>query len=230
VKLLAVIPAHREERFVGDVVRRTRAHVGDVLVVDDGSPDATGERAREAGARVVRVEPNRGKGNALRLGFAAAVREGYDGVVQLDADGQHAPEELPALVAAAAEADVVVGTRPRKGTPMPWLRRQVNASCSALVSMVTGARLRDVHSGYRLIRRRVLEAVRCRSSGFDFEIEFLLRAARAGFRVRHVPVRTIYGAQESHIDPWKDTLKFLRIVGYHSVGAEAWAREWRALR
>lgn len=230
MRILAVIPAFREERFIADVVRRTRAFIPDVLVIDDGSPDATAARAREAGAQVEEVRPNAGKGNALRRGFAAAVRGGYDGAVQLDGDGQHAPEDLPPMIEAAGSADVVVGARRRSGTPMPWLRRQVNASCSAAVSLLSGARLRDVHSGYRLIRRRVLETVRCTTGTFDFEIEYLVRAARAGFRIRDVPVRTIYGEEVSHIDPWKDTLKFFRVIGYHAVGVEAWRREWRAAR
>ena len=223
------MPAYREERFIGDVVRRTRAVVPDVLVIDDGSPDATADRASEAGARVERVLPNRGKGHALQRGFAVALREGFDAVVQLDADGQHAPEDLPALIRAADGADVVLGTRRRAGTGMPWLRRQVNASCSALVSLLTGSRIRDVHSGYRLIRRRVLQEVRCRTATFDFEIEFLLRAARQGFRIRHAPVRTLYGEEESHIDRGKDTLKFFRLIGYHALGVERWRREWLAL-
>lgn len=230
MRILAVIPAFGEERFIAGVVRRTRAVVPDVLVIDDGSPDATAARAREAGARVEEVRPNRGKGHALRLGFEAAVRGGYDAAVQLDADGQHAPEDLPPMIAAARSADLVVGARRRVGTSMPWLRRQVNASCSAMVSLLAGARLRDVHSGFRLIRRRVLETIQCTTGTFDFEIEFLVRAARAGFRLRDVPVRTIYGEEISHIDPWKDTLKFCRVIGYHAVGVEAWRREWRAAR
>jgi glycosyltransferase involved in cell wall biosynthesis len=228
VRVLAVIPAFNEERFIGAVVRRVRVFVADVLVVDDGSGDATAERAREAGARVLPVRPNRGKGHALASGFRVAVDEGYDAAVQMDADGQHAPEDLPALTAAGAEADLVVGARRRAGTPMPWLRRQVNASCSALLSMLTGARLSDVHSGYRLIRRDVLAAVRCRGTAFDFEVEYLIRAARAGFRIRHAPIRTLYGEQASHIDPWKDTLKFFRAVGYHALGFEQWTQEFRA--
>lgn len=228
MRLLAVIPAYREERFIAGVVRRTLAVVPDVLVVDDGSPDATADRAEEAGARVERVRPNAGKGNALRRGFAIARREGFDAVVQLDADGQHAPEDLPALVEAARDADLVLGTRARGGTGMPWLRRQVNASCSALVSMMTGTRVRDVHSGYRLIRRAVLERVECRTATFDFEVDYLIRAAAAGFRIRHVTVRTIYGDEESKIDKWKDTLRFLRLIGYHALGVEHWLDEMRA--
>ena len=229
MKILAIIPAYQEERFIADVVRRTRAVLPDVLVIDDGSTDATAERAREAGARVALVRPNRGKGHALGRGFAAALEEGFDAVAQLDADGQHAPEDLPAMIETLhrSGAGIVLGVRARGGTAMPWLRRQVNASCSALVSMLTGTRVPDVHSGFRLIRRAVLQRIDCRTATFDFEVDFLVRAARAAVRIVPAPVRTVYGTERSHIDRWTDTLKFFRIIGYHAFGVEVWRREIR---
>ena len=187
----------------------------DVLVVNDGSDDATSIVGKAAGARVVSHRQNRGKGAALQTGFDALLQNPrVQMVATLDADLQHRPEDLPAFIAEMQRsgADIVVGRRERWGTRMPLHRRMSNAITSALVRARSGLEIEDSQSGFRLIRRTVLEHVRITSSGFEAETEFLLRAARAGFRVSSVPIHTIYSNAASHMTHWRTTVNFIRVL------------------
>ena len=217
MKVIAVIPARDAAATVGDVVRGLRRVLpsAEVIVVDDGSMDATGERAREAGAAVVRHEVNRGKGAALESGFAEALRRGADAVIAMDADGQHDPAAAPKLLASLEGTDLVVGSRERDRTGMPLLRRATNDVTTWLVSLLAGQRIHDSQSGYRAIRSSVLRTVHPRSRRFEYESEFLIAAARAGFSIGEAPVPTLYNAPGSHIDPVRDTLRFIRLVIRH---------------
>ncbi|HEY6572364.1 MAG TPA: glycosyltransferase family 2 protein [Candidatus Eisenbacteria bacterium] len=214
---MAVIPAKDAASTVADVVRGIRAEAPgiEVIVVDDGSSDATGDRARDAGAHVVRHEVNQGKGAALQTGFDAALEAGADAVVALDADGQHDPAFAPKLLAALEGADLVVGSRNADRTGMPWLRKATNDVTSWWVSRLAGQRIEDSQSGYRAIQARVLRAVRPESRRFDYESEFLVSAARAGFRIGASPIPTLYNAPGSHIHPVRDTIRFIRFVLRH---------------
>jgi glycosyltransferase involved in cell wall biosynthesis len=187
----------------------------DVLVVDDGSTDETGARALAAGARVLRHDVNQGKGAALQTGFDAAVASGADAVLALDADGQHDPASAARLLAELAQADVVVGSRNADRRGMPWLRRATNDVTSWWVSRLAGQRIEDSQSGYRAIRADVLRRVRPESRRFEYESEFLVAAARAGFRIGFAPIPTLYNAPGSHIHPFRDTLRFVRFVWRH---------------
>jgi glycosyltransferase involved in cell wall biosynthesis len=217
--LFAVIPAKDAEATIGRVVRDLRAVLPEttVLVVDDGSSDATGDRAREAGATVLRHAVNRGKGAALQTGFDEALRMGADAVLALDADGQHDPAAAPGLVQALANAEVVVGSRGHERAGMPWLRRKTNDVTSWWVSALAGVRIEDSQSGYRAISASALRAVRPVSRRFEYESEFLIDAARAGFRIGAAPIPTLYNAPGSHIHPVRDTVRFVRLVLRHLI-------------
>jgi glycosyltransferase involved in cell wall biosynthesis len=225
----AVIPAFNEESTIGRVVGAAREQVPDVVVVDDGSTDGTAREAARAGAVVLSHRANRGKGAALRTGFRHALDRRLDPVVTLDGDGQHDAGEIGRLVEALRDADLVIGSRPRSGRVMPKMRRLTNASSSALVSLLAGHRLHDVHSGFRAVRARVLRSLEIRSNRYEAEIEWILKTLRAGFRVREVPVRTIYDGQTSGIRPWRDAFRFFRVVGWSAGGLEHWADELRSL-
>ncbi len=213
LRVCVVIPAYKEAGHVGPVVKAVLEQVADVVVVDDGSPDDTAERAREAGAHVVRHPRNRGKGAALQAGFDYALTQGYDAVVALDADGQHDPAELPLFLQAlrTAGADVVLGSRMARPTGMPWIRRWTNRTTSVILSRLAKQEIQDSQSGYKAIRAAVLRRVRPSREGFDAESEFLVNASRLGFRIAHVPIRTIYGAETSSINPAMDTWRFIRL-------------------
>jgi glycosyltransferase involved in cell wall biosynthesis len=171
-----------------------------VIVVDDGSADGTVRVAESAGARVVRQTPNQGKGAALRTGFRHALDEGADAVVTLDADGQHDPAEIPGLVAAfrTGRPELVIGCRDFGA--MPPLRRLANTLGSLVLRLALGVRIPDNQSGYRLVGRRVMEAMTSSAeSGFEFEVEMIAECLRRGWRIEWVPIRTIYAGAPSHI-------------------------------
>jgi len=212
MKLLALIPAYNEAAHVADVVAGVRAHLP-VLVVDDGSTDDTAACAEAAGAIVLRQVPNQGKGTALRAGFRQALDEGYDAVLTLDADGQHDPAEIPEFLHtyAARHADLIIGAR--DFSQMPPVRRLSNTVGRWAFSWAIGQPIHDNQSGYRLISRRLLEAVLTSDErGFEFEVEMIVTCLQRGFTLDWVPIRTIYTDQGSHIRPWHHTVNFFRVV------------------
>jgi glycosyltransferase involved in cell wall biosynthesis len=209
------IPALQASASIGDVVRRARAVVPDVLVVDDGSRDGTAEAARAAGAEVLTHAINRGKGAALVTAFRALFGRGLDAVVTVDADGQHLPEEIPVLLAAAAHgADLVLGTRDHLFAEMVPMRRAANRLSSWAISWAAGQPLRDVQTGFRLYRRRLLEATGFPEARFDAESAVVVRAARRGFAIVTVPVRLGFadGRTTSHFRPLVDSVRIARSV------------------
>jgi glycosyltransferase involved in cell wall biosynthesis len=210
--IVALIPAFEEGPRVGAVVLRATAHLP-VLVVDDGSTDDTAARAQAAGATVVVQRPNQGKGAALRAGFAWALAHGADAVVTLDADGQHDPDEIPTFLDAfdRTAADLVIGRR--DFSLMPPVRRLSNRLGGLALSWAAGRDLPDNQSGYRLLSRRLMEAVEdSTEAGFEYEIEMITTCIRAGYRLEWVPIRTIYAGEPSHIRPWKHFTSFIRMV------------------
>jgi glycosyltransferase involved in cell wall biosynthesis len=210
-KVLALIPAYNEGERVAPVVRAALAHLP-VLVVDDGSCDATAQFALDAGGEVLYQRPNQGKGAALLAGFAAALERGYQAVLTLDADGQHDPAEIPAFLAAyrKTNADLIIGQR--DFSSMPPVRRLANTLGTALFSRALRHPVPDNQSGYRLISRRLLQAIQNnREPGFEFEVEMIVTCVLNGYKLGWVPIRTIYAGEKSHIHPMHHLAKFLQI-------------------
>ena len=211
-RVLALIPAWNEAARIGPIVNGARTHLP-VLVVDDGSTDGTGDVAQAAGAIVIRHAQNRGTGAALKTGFSWALENGYDGVLTLDADGQHDPAEIPAFLNAseARTGHLIIGER--DFSQMPWPRWWSTPLGSRLLSLALGERITDNQSGYRLLTRRFLEQLELTATGFEMEVEMIAEAVRLGVPIAWVPVRTIYGiGKPSYFHPFKDTLRFLRMV------------------
>jgi glycosyltransferase involved in cell wall biosynthesis len=232
------IPAYQAAATVGDVVRRAReqvaaGRVAEVLVLDDGSTDDTAAVAREAGARVVSLEQNQGKGRALATAFADLFGRGHAAVVTLDADGQHLPEEIPVLLAAWRDApagrrpDLVLGSREHLFTEMSPVRRTSNRCSSLLISGAAGVDLADVQSGFRLYGRELIEAVGFPEPRFEAESAVVVRAVRAGFRLAAVPVTLGFadGRPTSHYRPLVDSLRIAGAVTAARLGAYRWVRE-----
>lgn len=213
-RVAATIPAYDAAPSIGAVVRGTLAILPDVLVIDDGSRDATADEARRAGASVVSFPENRGKGAALRHAFALLFERGVEAVVTLDADGQHLPDEIPRLLECMDDADLVVGGREHLFSGMSPLRRTSNRLSSTVISLVAGARLGDVQSGFRLYHRRVIERTGFPECRFDAESAVVVRAARYGLHIVSVPVRLGFadGRLTSHYRPIVDSLRIARAV------------------
>jgi glycosyltransferase involved in cell wall biosynthesis len=215
MRVAVLIPAYQAAPYLGDVLARLGSlpEPPEILVIDDGSRDATAEVAREFGARVHSFAGNRGKGIALITGFGL-LRE-MDAVVTLDADGQHPPECVPDLIRAADGADVVLGMRMRSGA-MPRLRRFANWSSSAWTSALAGRTISDSQCGFRLFRRDVLERTPVTPGRYEVETEMAVRAARLGFRITEVPIPTVYGG-ESHLSLHRDVPRILAMMGRLSL-------------
>jgi glycosyltransferase involved in cell wall biosynthesis len=208
-RLLIVIPAYNEAGSIAAVIARvqTCAPQADIVVVDDGSTDATAQLARQAGTMLLRLPVNLGIGGAVQTGYRFAVRQGYDLVTRMDGDGQHDPAQIGALTEPirAGHADVVIGSRYLNagGFYASWARRFGISLFATIVSLLTGRRFTDVTSGF--------QAANCDAAAFlaehcpsDYpEIEGLVLLCRAGFRVVEVPV-TMQAriAGRSSIRPW----------------------------
>lgn len=210
-KILAIIPALNAERTLPPVIRTTRGHVEDVLVVDDGSRDRTGDAARGEGATVLRHEKNRGKGGALKTGFAYAIEKGYDGVITLDADGQHLPAEIGKILDCWRQtgADLVIGGRAHLFDRMIPRRRIANRFSAWSIAWASGSKVTDSQSGFRFYSAHLLRSVELHTDGFDMESEVIVRAGRAGCRIVTTPVDLgfVDGQSTSHYLPVRDTLK-----------------------
>ncbi len=212
MKTAALIPAYNEEKHLAEVLRQTREHLADILVVDDGSRDRTAAIARENGVEVLVNPQNLGKGASLVVGLNHLFASGFDAAMCLDADGQHLPGEIPRFLAAAREADLVVGDRMSDIKDMPFARLWTNRVTSCILSRLAGVTVHDSQCGFRLVRREAWQGVKVAGRNFDFEGEMIVAIGRKGFRVKSVPVSTVYGDEVSAIHPVRDTVRFFQMV------------------
>lgn len=210
-RIVAIIPALNAERTLPNVVEQTRKEIEPVLVIDDGSTDRTGDVARAAGAIVLRHEQNRGKGGALKTGFAWALANGYDGVITLDADGQHLPGEIPKFIREreANGADLIIGGRAHLFGQMLPRRRTANRFSAWCIAKCSGVRITDSQSGFRYYSAKLIGAMKLRTDGFDMESEVIVRAGRRGFRIVTIPIDLgfVDGISTSHYKPMMDTMR-----------------------
>ena len=213
-----VIPAFNAQDTVGSVVAGVRrlSPLLRILVIDDGSTDSTVERALEAGAGVLALRRNRGKGHALVAGFRHALAEGADQVVTMDADGQHHTEDLPLLLrrAQATGAPLVIGQRRLDLQNMPRSSFAGNCISTFWISLFCGRQFPDTQCGFRIYTRHLLQSVPLRGGRFETETEILMRAALLGLTVEWVPIRTIYdNGITPHITNFDNLFDSLRVIG-----------------
>jgi glycosyltransferase involved in cell wall biosynthesis len=194
-RVVTVIPAYNEERFIGSTVLAALEQTGCVIVVDDGSQDETARRARSAGAIVVRHACNCGKGAALNTGLQEARRFDPQAVVLIDADGQHRAQEMAQLLKPIllGEADIVVGSRYlKKGNCVPGARLLGHRLFNLVTRLASGVRLSDSQSGYRAFSGRALEQLCFCSQGFAVESEMQFLARQHGLRIQEVDITVLY--------------------------------------
>ncbi|HEX7706646.1 MAG TPA: glycosyltransferase family 2 protein [Thermoanaerobaculia bacterium] len=211
-RIVALIPALNAEKTLPAVVVAARAQIEPVVVIDDGSSDATGEVARAAGAVVLRHDINRGKGGALKTGFAWALENGYDGVITLDADGQHLASEIRRFLEAARSegaADLIIGGRSHLFEQMLPRRRMANRFSAWSIAKVSGVPISDSQSGFRFYSARLIRDIELRTDRFDLESEVIVRAGRSGYRIATIPIELgfVDGVATSHYRPLLDTLR-----------------------
>jgi dolichol-phosphate mannosyltransferase len=200
-RVLVIIPTYNEVENLRHIVDRVRFAVpeAEVLVADDNSPDGTGEIADELAAadskiNVMHREGKQGLGAAYMAGFAWAQERGFDAVVEMDADGSHAPEELPQLLDALADADVVIGSRWVPGGKVlnwPVHRLLLSRGGNLYTRLALRMPIRDATGGYRAYRMTALDKMdvdTVSSQGYCFQVDLAWRAHRNGFRVVEVPI------------------------------------------
>ena len=201
-RALVIIPTYDEASNIPQLLPQVLNQDGciDVLVVDDGSPDGTGQiadrMARENGRiHVLHREKKLGLGTAYLAGFAWALAREYDFIFEMDADFSHDPKHLPEFLEAIKDADLVLGSRYLDGrvTVVNWPMGRLLLSYGANIyaRVVTGLKLCDATGGFKCFRRRVLEAIdleRVRSNGYSFQIEMSLRAVKKGFNIKEIPI------------------------------------------
>jgi glycosyltransferase involved in cell wall biosynthesis len=190
MKLIAIIPAYNEESTIGDVIKSTSSFVYEILVINDGSTDRTADVAKNAGATVIDNIVNRGLGKTIKRGYEEAIKRGADIVVQIDADGQYDPKEMPKLIQPILEnkADLVLGSRLENlKYEMPWLKKQGNKAFTWLLRRLTGTDIKDGQTGFRATRKEVFENVEIQGD-FTYTQEMIVKTAKEGWRIVNVPV------------------------------------------
>lgn len=194
MKVIAVIPAYKEETTIADVIERTRSFVDEIIVVNDGSPDHTADVAKAHGATVVSHVINRGLGAAIGTGFAAAQKHHADVVITLDADGQHDPQEIPKFLEAIERgADFVIGSRMiGSESNMPWYRKVANMLGNIFTLVLFGAWVTDSQSGFRAFTKTALENIQIKTNRMEVSSELIAEANANHLTIAEVPIKAIY--------------------------------------
>lgn len=237
-RVCALVPTYDERENLPRIVARLRAAVpdADVLVLDDASPDGTGEvadalAAADDAVHVLHRAGKQGLGAAYLAGFAWALEHGYDAAVEIDADGSHQPETLPALLRAAASADLVIGSRWVPGGSVvnwPAHRKALSVGANLYTRVLLGMPVADATAGFRVYRAtalRALDLATVSSEGYCFQVEMTWRAVRAGLRVVEVPIEFVereIGESKMSPDIVRESLQ--RITGW------GLAHRWAGLR
>jgi len=214
MKTCVIIPTLNESKEIAQLVSEVRQQDLEVLVVDDGSGDDTAGIAENSGAIVLRNRGNQGKGYSLIRGFDYALNAGFDAVITMDGDGQHLAEDIPYFIRLAkySNSAILIGNRMQKVKNMPLVRRVTNRFMSWLISTLAKQDVPDSQCGFRLIKKEVLENVKFTCAKYEIESEMIIKSARLGFKIESVPIKAIYNGEKSQINPFIDTLRFIRFI------------------
>ena len=206
-RVCGVIAAYNARETIAGVVREVRRHLGTAIVADDGCTDGTGEVARQAGADVIRLERNRGKGHALRVLFAEARARGFSAAIAIDADGQHDADDIPSFLQAHRDHPEAIITGSRMGDPDRIPRRRRNSMFVArfFVALAANQFIEDTQCGFRLYPLATIASLALRKERYVMETEILVKAGDSGGRVRSLPIKAIYPpGQPTHFRSIRD--------------------------
>ncbi len=214
-----VIPTYNERRTIGSIVEELKDRSFRVVVVDDGSCDHTIVDANKLGAELVIHSKNVGKGRCIKEGLEYCLENGCDIVITMDGDGQHDLREIDKFIGRYKEvgADIVLGNRMHDAKKMPFVRRWTNILMSFVISCILGERIYDSQCGYRLLSRKAIEKMCLKTTKYEIESEMLLEAKRHDLRISSINVDSIYQGESSQINPFFDTIRFIKLFIYESV-------------
>lgn len=186
-----VTPAFNEEKYISSVLNKIKKYSDNIIVVDDGSTDATYQKAQESGAEVLRHQVNLGKGAALTTGCTFAFdQKNAKAVILMDSDDQHDPAELPLFISSLAESELVLGIR--ELSKMPTTRAFFNQLLSRLVQLLFGTFVPDILSGYKAFTNEAFQKIAWKSSSYAVELEMTIQALKHQVPFTTVPITTIY--------------------------------------
>ena len=212
-KVLIIIPAYNEEKKIKKVIEKCLKYSKYVLAIDDGSKDNTSKEIEKTKAISFPNKTNKGKGYSLRKGFRYSIKNKFDIVVTLDADGQHNPKFIPKLVKGIEQGyDIVIGTRRKRHSSMPKRRRTSNFVLSLVFSAASRTWIKDTQSGYRAINVKALKSLKLKTAGYETESEILMKLGRRGAKFGKIIIPVIYEDEISSINPVKDTIKFAKVL------------------
>jgi len=214
MRTCVIIPTYNEAKTIADLIRQIRGQDLEAVVVDDGSNDDTDKIAKENGATVIKNQRNQGKGASLIRGFNYALSNEFEAVITMDGDGQHETADIPYFIRLAqySNSGILIGNRMSTPKSMPFIRHLTNRFMSWVISKITRQKIPDTQCGFRLIKKDVLEKLDLLTRRYEIESEILIKAASLGYRIESVPIKTIYMGENSQINPFIDTLRFIKFI------------------
>jgi len=205
-KICIIIPAYKAGNTIHQVVTGALKHVSKVIVADDGSEDNTAKAASQAGAEVIKIDRNQGKGHALKLLFQKAIEDGYDVAINMDADTQHDPDDIPKFIKAHEQypKDLIVGSRMHEKEKIPRGRYNSMHIARFFISLAANQFIEDTQCGFRLYPLSLIKKFHLTTERYATETEILVKTGDIGAKIRTVKVNTIYGVNISHFRPVRD--------------------------
>lgn len=221
MRTCVIIPTYNESKSISGLITQIAKLGLEVIIIDDGSRDDTARIASLSGAKVLRNDTNMGKGASLIKGYNFAITRGFDAVISMDGDGQHSCDDIMAFIHKGQDSQsaLIIGNRMGTTAGMPALRIMTNRFMSYLISLTIKQDIPDTQCGFRLLKKELLEKLNLSTCKYETESEILIKAARLGFKIESIPVKTIYSGQKSQINPFIDTLRFLRFIILESISS-----------
>jgi glycosyltransferase involved in cell wall biosynthesis len=209
-----IIPAFNAEKTIGPLISALKEKgfsLKNIIVIDDGSTDRTGEIVKGTGVTIITHKANIGKGAALKHGFEMARKIFLEKVFTIDADGQHRVTDIEDFMRCKDDYDIIVGCR-HDVKHMPRLRQLVNRVTSLVASLLAGYYLTDVQCGFRLIDLGLFKRLRLKTNNYQTESEMIIKTLRLEKRIGSLPITTVYNNERSYINPIMDTLRFIKMA------------------